>query len=448
MLLEFKTENYKSFYEELVFSLAPAPKQKGLDYSILKKQIGRKTYKGLCSAVIYGANASGKTNLIGAMETFKTIVLRGNIQDGEDKSNPNAAANVLSLIPSRSEKEKRPVLFSIKFTVKNLLVEYAFTIDLGEFLEPDFIPFRKILSESLTVNEQLVFLRKYHEPEEELTIGKLDTIKSYLVNAFEQNSKGAISLSQNSLNPKELFLMNGFKTMFSPKLVALITEWFDKKFTVIYRADAMRLIHRFDNSDESIYIEKTVNEAARLFGINSNALGYIRENDGDKVMLCSLFNDAKAITAISAEIFESYGTIRFVNIFPFIVKALLEGGVLVIDEFDASIHPMALMNIVNLFHNDEINVHRAQLIFNTHNPIFLSSNLFRRDEIKFMERDEDTHYSIHYSLSDFGTTGSASVRKNENYMKNYFIDRYGATKDVNFTPLFEKLINLGKEKEV
>lgn len=63
---------------------------------------------------------------------------------------------------------------------------------------------------------------------------------------------------------------------------------------------------------------------------------------------------------------------------------------------------MALMSIINIFHNDEINVNNAQLIFNTHNPIFLNSNIFRRDEIKFVERDDDNNNSILYSLSETG----------------------------------------------
>lgn len=128
-----------------------------------------------------------------------------------------------------------------------------------------------------------------------------------------------------------------------------------------------------------------------------------------------------------------------------VVNALLNGGTLVIDEFDASIHPMALMSIINIFHNDDLNKKNAQLIFNTHNPIFLNANLFRRDEIKFVERDDDTHCSNQYSLSDFGTTGKNGVRKNEDYMKNYFVSRYGAITDIDFTPIFENLLE--KEKE-
>ena len=90
-------------------------------------------------------------------------------------------------------------------------------------------------------------------------------------------------------------------------------------------------------------------------------------------------------------------------------------------------------------------IHHAQLIFNTHNPIFLNSNLFRRDEIKFVERDDDTHDSVLYALSDFGTTGDKGVRKHEDYMSKYFISQYGALKDIDFTPIFEEILCDEKE---
>ena len=119
------------------------------------------------------------------------------------------------------------------------------------------------------------------------------------------------------------------------------------------------------------------------------------------------------------------------------LRASATGGTLVVDEFDASIHPMALMSIINVFHNDDINKKRAQLIFNTHNPIFLNSNIFRRDEIKFVEKNDDSLLSEVYSLSDFGTSGENGVRKGDDYMKNYFISQYGAIKTIDFSPIFE-----------
>ena len=205
----------------------------------------------------------------------------------------------------------------------------------------------------------------------------------------------------------------------------------------------MQLIKRFsDPQKTTVYIEKTTNDAAKIFGINSNAVGYVVTDDESETKLCSIFKDLKnkKNVAMAAEVFESYGTIRFITIFPLVIKALLTGAVLIVDEFDASIHPMALNSIINVFHNDDINVKHAQLIFNTHNPIFLNSNIFRRDEIKFVEREEETNNSILYALSDFGTTGDKGVRQHEDYMKNYFIGRYGAIKDIDFTPIFEELL--------
>ena len=437
MLLEFRASNYKSFKDEMVFSLIPVKNQKGLSYSILKETVHKKTYKGLCSAVIYGPNAAGKTNIIGAMDTFKSIVLRGNLKNAELRSSPNTASSMLELIPNNLLENALPVTFSIKFITNGVVIEYGFSADIGKFLEVDYP--RKILSESLYVNESLVFSRK-----EKLEFGSFKDIKGFLINAFSQNQESAIELARNNLNNEELFLMNGFKNMFSSKLVTLISEWLTRQFLVIYRSDMMYMIRQSkDQEKNSIYIENILNEAAKCLGINSNALGYVTDNESNEAKLCSVFGEVgKKRTAIPAELFESYGTIRFVNLFPLIANVLISGGTLVVDEFDASIHPMVLMSIVNIFHNDEINKNKAQLIFNTHNPIFLNSNLYRQDEIKFVERDDVSHCSTHYSLSDFNEPGK---RKSEDYMSNYFVSRYGAIKDIDFSPFFEKLLNKNNE---
>jgi AAA15 family ATPase/GTPase len=297
--------------------------------------------------------------------------------------------------------------------------------------------------EKLTVNGIDVFERG-----EELTINYSKKLEEFYQSGIVDNMAGIYGIAQNSLDPEELFLMNGFKLMISRKLAELIQNWFANKFMVIYRADSMQLIKRFsDPQKKGVFVEKTTDEAAKIFGINSNAVGYIVKDDDTEAKLCSIIKnvDNEKSVAMAAEIFESYGTIRFINMFPLVLQAIQTGGTLVVDEFDASIHPMALMSIINIFHNDEINIHRAQLIFNTHNPIFLNSNLFRRDEVKFVERDDDTHESILYSLSDFGTSGERGVRKHEDYMKNYFISQYGAIKDVDFSPLFEDFVSVNEE---
>lgn len=436
MLLEFRTKNYKSFVEETKFSMVAAPKQKGLDYSLCIEKIKGKAVKGLCSSVIYGPNAAGKTNIIGAMDVFRAIVLRGNIRNSEEKSSPNPASAALELIPNNNLKEPKPVEFAVEFIENGLQIGYSLSVDLCSFLEDEYE--RKILQEELTVNGEQVFKRT-----DDIFLDNLKGIKSFLSESIGKNIDGLLEIANNSLNREELFLTNGFKLIFSQTFVKLITDWFTNKLMVIYRADSMQLIKRFaDPQKKAVYVEKTTDKAAKLFGINSNALGYVFSDDDSEAKLCSLFKDSKnkKVSAMAAELFESYGTIRFINMFPLVIRAILTGGTLVVDEFDASIHPVALMSIINIFHNDDINIHHAQLVFNTHNPIFLNSNLFRRDEIKFVERDDDSHYSKLYSLSDFGTTGDKGVRKHADYMKSYFVSEYGAIKDIDFTSIFEEII--------
>lgn len=429
MLLQFKTENFKSFLDEMNFSMTPAPKQKDLEYSILEHKIGNKTYKGLCSAIIYGPNASGKTNIISAMDVFKEIVLKGNIRNSDELRSPNISEGKLELIPNNLNRYPKPTKFYIRFVEGELLVEYEIKIDLGLFLDRNYQ--RRIEFESLRINDKTIYERT-----DKIEFFNLKSIEKYLINEFRENEESAKAIARNNLNETELFLTNGFKMMFSSKLVSFILEWFEEKFIVIYRADAAEIKSKLDNTEGGkVFINRTTNDAAKLFGINSNALGYVVPEDGGEPQLCSIFKDNGV--AIPAKHFESYGTVRFINMFPFILKALVEGSVLVMDEFDANIHPMALMNIINIFHDDDINKKNAQLIFNTHNPIFLNANIVRRDEIKFVERDEETHLSTHYSLSDFKTSGSNGVRKADDYLKHYFLGRYGAVKDIDFYDLFE-----------
>lgn len=438
MLLDFKVKNYKSFIEETKFSMLAAPKQSGLDYSLCKKKINRKQIKGLCSSVIYGPNASGKTNLIGAMDTLRSIILRGNIRNSEEKNAPNPASSSLELIPNSNCKNNCPVEFYVDFIESNIRFQYTLIVEVGLFLETESE--RKVQKEELFINDQLVFSRNYNE----LQLENVESIQKFLIESAKDNIVQIKEIAQNSLANEELFLTNGFKLIYSQNIVKIINDWFTNKFMVICRADSIQLIQRFsDPKKRTVYIEKTTNSAARIFGVNSNAIGYVVGEDDSEPKLCSLFNNLKndKSVAIAADVFESYGTIRFVNMFPLVIRAIKTGATLIIDEFDASIHPMALMSIINVFHNDEINRKHAQLIFNTHNPIFLNSNLFRRDEIKFVERDDDSHISSVYSLSDFGTVGEKAVRKHEDYLKNYFVNRYGAIKSIDFTPIFEELLS-------
>ena len=134
MLLVFRFQNYKSFHEETSFSMMAAPKQKGLDYSLFNIKKQGKDIKALCSSVIYGSNAAGKTTVVGAMDTFRSIVLRGNIRNSEDMASPNHAASNLSLIPNQTLSNPKPVEFFIDFVVDKFRFQYP-SLDLWQPIE-------------------------------------------------------------------------------------------------------------------------------------------------------------------------------------------------------------------------------------------------------------------------------------------------------------------------
>lgn len=426
MLLEFKMKNFKSFRNEVDFKMTPA-RIKDLEYSLITKKIKGNDVKALSSAAIYGPNSSGKTNLIGGMEVFRSIILSGNIMNKENSISPNTAVSNLELIPNIKSGKNEPVSFYIKFVSQELMIEYKIAIELGKFLEPDYN--RKIVEEELYINNVLIYERN-----SQLKIGKIEEIKEYLIENFSNDV--AEKISKTNLDDKELFLNGMFKTLYSKKIYDIIYEWFKEKFRIIYHADKMQIlpIISSNNNDKKYYIDKTLNKALNDFGLTSRSIAYPINNDKEQTDPLSIIELDDGNVILPAEVFESFGTIRFLNVFPLIIMAIKKGITLVIDELDASIHPMAIMNIINIFHNDEINKKGAQLIFNTHNPIFLNNSLLRRDEIKFVEKE--LNGSIHYSLSDFKTNGEKGVRNSEDYMKNYFINKYGAIRNIDFSNVF------------
>lgn len=443
MLLEFRFQNYKSFREETSFSMMAAPKQKGLDYSLFNIKKQGKDIKGLCSSVIYGSNAAGKTTVVGAMDTFRSIILRGNIRNSEDINSPNHAASNLSLVPNQMLTEPEPVEFFIDFVVDKFRIQYDVMMDLGLFLDTKHE--RKILSEILTVNGNMIFERKHlGSKSASLKVEPSKDVATLFSKTSKADNASAVMIAMEGLDREELFLTGGFKLIFSQALVKMITDWFTNQFIVVYRADTAHLERRFSNPKEnSIYVSETLNNAINLFGVNANPVGYTMDKDSEAKLVSLIHTGDNQSVALPADIYESFGTIRFINLFPLVIRALRTGATLVVDEFDASIHPIALMNILNLFHNDEININHAQLIFNTHNPIFLNANLLRRDEIKFVERDSEDHTSTLFALSDFGTAGENGVRKNDDYLKSYLANQYGGIADVDFSSVFEKLNDAG-----
>ena len=436
MLLNFACENFKSFRDGFQFNMIPEKRMTELDYSILAEEIVGQTENGLSASVIYGPNAAGKTSIVNAMSCMRQIVLRGNVRDAADDRSDDHVSSGLALAPFAFRDDAAPVRFDVTFTSCGVKYRYVIAVFLGAFLEKDTE--RYIDREQLYVNNTLVFDRT----KDAVDKLKLDAIADYLNVGYElKDAEKTRKAMSNNITADSLLLVTDFNSFCSKKLVSEIQQWFEEQFIVVNSSDRMRFYPGMPEDDGRAMINVYINKIAQEAGIIGSDFAYVNDPDSHTTKLMSVLQktDSK-LYGLDADRIESVGTMRLISIMPVILSALRRGAVLVMDELDASLHPMIVMNLITIFHNDGVNTNGAQIIFNTHNPIYLNHSLLRRDEIKFVERDKDTKSSSLYALSDFRANGETSVRKTSDYMKNYFISRYGAIEDIDFTDIIADVL--------
>jgi hypothetical protein len=436
MLLNFACENFKSFRDGFQFNMIPEKRMTELDYSILTEEIAGRRETGLSASVIYGPNAAGKTSIVNAMSCMRQIVLRGNIGDASEDRSGDHVSSSLALAPFAFRKDAAPVRFDATFTFHGVKYRYVIAVFLGNFLEKDAE--RYIDREQLYVNDTLIFDRT-KDAVEKL---KLDVIADYLNVGYElEDAEKTRKAMSNNITPDSLLLVTDFNSFCSKKLVSEIRTWYEAQFIVVNSSDRTRFYPGMPEDDGRAMINVYINKIAQEAGIIGSDFAYVNDPETHTTKLMSVLKktDSK-LYGLDADKIESVGTMRLISIMPVIISALRKGAVLIMDELDASLHPMIVMNLITIFHNDGVNTKGAQIIFNTHNPIYLNHRLLRRDEIKFVERDKETKSSSLYALSDFRANGEASVRKTSDYMKNYFISRYGAIEDIDFTDIIADVL--------
>lgn len=443
MLLEFSCDNFKSFREGFRFNMIPEKRMTELDYSLLREKTEDSEITGLSASVIYGPNAAGKTSIVNAMSCMRQILLRGNIRDASDDPSGDHVSGSLALAPFAFRDDAAPVRFDVTFTIHGVKYRYVISAFFGAFLEKK--EGRYIDREQLYVNDILIFDRS----KDSVNKLKLDSVKSFLNVGYELKDTEKIRKSMsNNITPDTLLLMTDFNSFCSKKMVSEIRMWFEEQFIVVNSADRTRFYPGMSVDDGRAMINVYINQIAQEAGIIGSDFAYVNDPETHTTKLISVLQKTdEKLYGIDADRIESVGTMRLISIMPVIISALRQGATLVMDELDASLHPMIIMNLITIFHNDGVNKKGAQLIFNTHNPIYLNHNLLRRDEIKFVERDRESKSSSLYALSDFKANGEASVRKTSDYMKNYFINRYGAIEDIDFTDIIADVLKGAESDE-
>lgn len=425
MLLEFGFSNFRSFKDKAMLSLIPSA-VRGLPYSILKGGDDKK-HSALCSSVIYGANASGKSNVILAMEFLRGLVLDGNVR--------KQLCFPMPLVPCFYDKENNPLEFSIKFIHRGYFFEYEIKIGGIAFLQTENAN-AYVEYERLIVNSKQHFERIRNG----VTVndcGNLD----------EQSRQIRSEQSSTSLLSEELFLSNGYKTLWNTELYSVIVDFFRSNLIVIQNLSNVtsgpvdEYVKMQNATDGAVYMnDGLVDRIAKESGVYASRIKFVQDKERNIREYASFIDGDRGVTSAAIE---SEGTMKLINFMPVVISVFLTGGTLVIDELDSSLHPSAVFSIVNAFHNDELNVNKAQLIFTTHNPIYQKAKIFRRDEIKFIEREGES--SRLYNLSDYGTSGENGVKNSTDIMKNYLTGKYGAINYIDYSDIIRDALRLNSE---
>ncbi len=409
MLLDFSVRNYRSFYETKSFSMEAQSYSKEASTENVANEL---SYKVLKSVAFYGANSSGKSNLINALEMMYFVVTTS------VKLNPT---DTLPYTPFLLLKDNNtPTLFEVTFLKDGFCYRYGFSYNETDIVEEWL--FRKTTPRS---KEQALFIRDN------------DGI-AYEDKRFPEG----IGL-ETKVNNNRLFL--SLCAQLSGEISRKVISWFEQDIRVIYglsNQDYRYLTTQFFRQ-KSHFAKKSLKLFKKLqLGFENiltrNDESYPVENDTARVLeslehtkivsvhrLYDENGEACGHVNFPFDYSESSGTRKLFDMSGEILLALELGDTLVIDELDAKMHPLISQQIIRLFNDPKTNPNNAQLIFTTHDTHLLSSKLLRRDQIWFTEKN-DVEQTDLYCLTDFVLSDGSKPRNDANIEKNYIAGRYGA----------------------
>lgn len=427
MIINYTFGNFRTFKEDAILSMK-ASSQTTFNDRLIRNQDGR----FLPVAVIYGANASGKSNLILSLMIFRDIVLNGSI----GTQNAQTTIANLELLPSLCEEDDEPMKFSIEFIHKVDHFRYSIAVKVGRLERIQ----REVVSEKLEYfkkkKEITLFERNgssINIARDKEAIKKLSVTEKFLDNVEEVLCKNT--------DKTDLFLARGFKSTICSAIADSVMDFFREGITAMTDFPLNSTRPRFENipagAKDCLLWNETLDKFVKKADIGSHGIFFKCEEKDDKgtgnnVELCSLYDRKGNKVLLNANLMESRGTIKLIDFAILFAAHFSNGHALVIDEFDSSLHPEIVKGIISVFSDSSINRAGAQLVFTTHNPIYLSNKLFRRDQIFFVEKDTVSYKSDLYSLADFGST---EVRNDENYMINYFKGKYTTLPYIDFSEI-------------
>lgn len=409
MLIEFRVKNFRSFRDEQTLSLVASKDKSLLDINTQATGINAVPTL-LRSAAVYGANASGKSNLIKALQYMRGVVIESAsvIQPGQ----------TFAVQPFRldSESASQPIEFEVTFLLDHVRFQYGFTMTS-----------QRIISEYLLVY-------KAFKPQHWFT-RRFDAETNKDIYDFGSDLKGPKKIWEGATRPNSLFL--SMAVQLNSEGLRPVFDWFASRLIIFNeqaqlnpqvsiqmlkqqsgRQKICDFLLAADISIANIDVEtrKVMGQAVHFDQAIGKTEVRLEEMEEHQLRFRHITEHGEAVFDFMDE---SNGTRNLLFLAGPVLDILSKGLVLVIDELDTSLHTLLVRELVRLFHRSEFNTGCAQLIFTTHDTSLLDApNLFRRDQIWLVEKNRNQASAL-ISLSEF------SPRKNEALERGYLTGRYG-----------------------
>lgn len=411
MLIEFNVENYLSIKNKQTLSLI-ANKSNELEENICTVE-GNINLNVLKSAVIYGANAAGKSNVLLAVRAMMDLVTQSaaNTQAGED----------IPVFPFKldSSSIKKPTEFEVTFIAEGIRYQFGFSATNERIIDEWLFAYPK-------GRPQKWYLRTWNEGKQEydwdfgasLLGEKQVWQRSTRNNALFLST--AVQLNSEQLKPAFTWFK---KTLRLSGIKGWAKTFSAKRCTEDTKKDILNFLKAADIGIDDVLVTKEK--------FNPDDLPSDMPDDIKKIVISNMkdkeildvstvhYNDNGEPISFSLEE-ESHGTQKLFSLAGPWLDALDNGYVLLIDELHDTLHPKLVSFLVNLFNSPVTNKNGAQLIFSTHETSILNQSIFRRDQVWFCEKNELSETNL-YPLTDF------SPRKGRENLEAAYLDgRYGA----------------------
>jgi AAA15 family ATPase/GTPase len=427
MVLEFKVENFRSFNTQQVFSFV-AESTKSKPNNVFEAPLPKGTsVRLLKSAVIYGANASGKSNFLKAFQALRFLITQS------DGFKIDREINCYEPFLLDKTSRYKPTKFEITFIVKgeeNVKYHYIVEYNGNEITSESLHYFPK--GEKRNLYERKYLDGDYHEIKIEEK-EKAGVPKKFLKNQLILSKFG--SEPHEKLNAVYRFFdnMSIGNTLDKSNISALVDklgEEISKPENEILAQQLTLLIKAADTQIQSIFTGDMSDKLIRKIKdlpFSDKIKDKILENNQLRIIgKHNIYENGKIVDEEDFDFRDniSLGTNAMFAIGGIILKKLSKGGLVVFDELDNSLHPKISRFFIQLFHKLNVNTGNAQIVFSTHEPLLMDKDMFRSDQIWFTEKNKFGETEL-YSAQDF-----EGVREDIPFDKWYMAGKFGALPNI------------------